>query len=125
MKAVLTILVVSMLLCVVLSSEESDALQCTGEKLSDGQLYFSIPYEVKEDINDCETQWLVDEKVAGIFDAEGEMQFIFPIKNLTVNAAILQTCPERLACLLICPSANINKKQQCSCDASPLTTLPE
>lgn len=125
MKAVMTMFVVAILLCVVLSSEESDALKCTGVKLSDGQLYFSMPYEVNKDINDCDTQWLVDEKVAGIFDAEGENQFAFPIENLTVNAAILKTCPERLECLLICPSANINKKQRCSCDASPLTMLPE
>ncbi len=50
----------AVLLCIVVSSEESDVLQCTGEKLRDGQFYFNMPYEVKEDIYDCETQWLVD-----------------------------------------------------------------
>ncbi|KAK2903231.1 hypothetical protein QQF64_009847 [Cirrhinus molitorella] len=125
MKAVLTILVVAMLLCIVLSSEASDVLQCTGEKLSDGQFFFNMPYEVKEDIHDCETQWLVNGKVTGIHDAEGNSTFIFPIVKMTAKTAILETCPETLECLIMCPTASINEKQQCSCDASPPTTLPE
>ncbi len=57
----LSLSVVAVLLCIVLSSdEESDVLQCIGEKLSDGQFYFNMPYEVKKDIYDCETQWIVD-----------------------------------------------------------------
>ncbi|KAF4103288.1 hypothetical protein G5714_016171 [Onychostoma macrolepis] len=122
MKAVL---VVAVLLCIVLSSEASDVLQCTGERLSDGQFYFNMSYDVKEDVRDCETQWLVDEKVAGISDDEGNMTFISPIVMATLKTAILQMCPERLECLLICPTGNINEKQQCPCDASPPTTLPE
>ncbi len=46
--------------------------------------------------------------MAGISDAEGNMPYKFPVVHLSVNEAILQTCPERLECLLLCPSANVS-----------------
>ncbi|RXN16856.1 hypothetical protein ROHU_027333 [Labeo rohita] len=124
--------VVAMLLCIVLPAEASDVLQCTGEKLSHGQFLFNMSYEVKESIHDCEIQLLVDDnlfhfrgKVAGICDAEGNIESIFPVANMAMKTATLQTCPQKLECQLICPNSNINEKQQCSCDASPLTPLPK
>ncbi|XP_077066830.1 uncharacterized protein LOC143720837 [Siphateles boraxobius] len=125
MSRVVALFVVAVLLCIILSSQEADVLQCTGGRQRDGQFFFNALYEVKEDIHDCETQWLVDEKVAGLFEANGNMAFMPPIVNATANTAILQTCPEKFECLLICPNGNINEKQQCSCDATPTTTLPE
>ncbi|RXN28175.1 hypothetical protein ROHU_019501 [Labeo rohita] len=106
--------VVAMLLCIVLSSEAPDVLQCKGEKLSEGQFFFNMSYDVKENIQDCETQWLADGKVAGIYDVEGKVEFILPIVKMTEKTAILETCPERLEFLLMCPTANINEKHQCS-----------
>ncbi|KAK7147503.1 hypothetical protein R3I94_010127 [Phoxinus phoxinus] len=119
------LLVVAVLLCIILSSQAADVLQCTGGRLSDGLFSFKAPYEVKEDIRDCETQWLVDEKLAGLSDANGNMTCIPPIIKATANTAILQSCPEKIECLLICPTGNINEKHQCSCDATPPTTLPK
>lgn len=118
--------VVAVLLCIILSSRAADVLQCTGGRLSDELFSFNALYEVKEDIRDCETQWLVEEKLAGLSDANGDITFISPIVNATANTAILLTCPEKFECLLICPTGNINEKQQCSCDAAtPPTTPPE
>ncbi|XDV40144.1 hypothetical protein PO909_009279, partial [Leuciscus waleckii] len=117
--------VVAVLLCIVLSSQAADVLQCTGRRLDDGQFSFNASYEVKEDIRDCETQWLVNEKLAGLSDADGDMICIHPVVKATANTAILQTCPEKFECLLICPAGNINEKRLCSCDATPPITLPE
>lgn len=52
--------VVAVLLCIILSSRAADVLQCTGGRLSDELFSFNALYEVKEDIRDCETQWLVE-----------------------------------------------------------------
>ncbi|KAK2903233.1 hypothetical protein QQF64_009844 [Cirrhinus molitorella] len=118
-------IVVALLLCIVLLSEASDNMQCTGERQSDGQFFFHMSHAIKEDVSDCETQWLVDEKVAGLFEADGYTKFMPPLAMVTANTTIVQTCPKRLECLLICPSANVRKKMQCSCDNPPPTTLPE
>ncbi len=39
--------VVAALLCIVLSSEASNIMQCTEDRQSDGQFYFSMSYDVK------------------------------------------------------------------------------
>ncbi|ROL48155.1 hypothetical protein DPX16_6650 [Anabarilius grahami] len=70
-------------------------------------------------------------KVVGLSEANGNVEFVTPIVNATVNTVLLQTCPEKLQCLLICPSGNIKKTKQCSCDTTktflttPLTTRSE
>ncbi|KTF84888.1 hypothetical protein cypCar_00037867 [Cyprinus carpio] len=117
-------LAVAVLLCIILSAEPSDVLRCTGERQRDGQLYFNMSYGLKEDVDDCETQWVINGSVAGISNADGNI-FIPPLVMATANTAILQTCPEKLECLLICPSASINTREQCSCDITSPTTLPE
>ncbi|KAI2655402.1 Phenylalanine--tRNA ligase beta subunit [Labeo rohita] len=123
--------VVAMLLCIVLSSEASDVLQCKGEKLSEGQFFFNMSYDVKENIQDCETQWLADGKVAGIYDVEGKVEFILPIVKMTEKTAILETCPERLEFLLMCPTTNVSiilsmkSTSALVSDASPPITLPK
>ncbi len=63
----LSLSVVAALLCIVLSSEASNIMQCTEDRQSDGQFYFSMSYDVKEDVRDCETQWLVDVYILCIY----------------------------------------------------------
>ncbi|KTG33703.1 hypothetical protein cypCar_00037602, partial [Cyprinus carpio] len=114
-----------MLLYIVLSAEASDVLRCTGERQRDGQFYFNMTYDLKEGVHDCETQWVINGIVAGFSDADGHTKCMLPLVNATANTAILHTCHEKLECLLICPSASINKKEPCSCDITSPTTLPE
>lgn len=47
-------------------------------------------------------------KVVGLSEANGKVEFITPIVNATVNTVLLQTCPEKFQCLLICPSGNVS-----------------
>ncbi|XP_016387684.1 uncharacterized protein LOC107723528 [Sinocyclocheilus rhinocerous] len=117
-------LAVAVLLCIILSAEASDVLRCTGERQRDGQFYFNMSHGLQEDVDDCETQWVINGSVAGISNAD-ENKFIPPLVMATANTALLQTCPEKLECLLICPSASINTREQCSCDITSPTTLPE
>ncbi|KAF4103287.1 hypothetical protein G5714_016170 [Onychostoma macrolepis] len=118
-------LVVAVLLCIVLPATASDVLRCTGERQRDGQFYFNMTYDLKEGVDDCETQWVINGSVVGISDADGITECMLPLLNATANTAILQTCHENLECLLICPSAGINKKESCSCNITSPTTLPE
>ncbi|XP_050987556.1 uncharacterized protein LOC127178623 [Labeo rohita] len=85
--------VVALLLCIVLSSEASDILQCTGERQSDGQFCFHMSYDFKDGVRDCETQRLIDEKVADFSEAAGNAKFMPPLAVVMANTTIIQTCP--------------------------------
>ncbi|KAK2903134.1 hypothetical protein Q8A67_007847 [Cirrhinus molitorella] len=85
----------------------ASVLQCTGERHLDGKFHFNMSHDLKEDVNDCETQWVINGKVAGISEADGKTKFMPPLVMATANTAI------------------INKKEQCSCDMTSATTLPE
>ncbi|XP_026140410.1 uncharacterized protein LOC113116450 isoform X1 [Carassius auratus] len=125
MRSSIAFLVVAVLLCIMLSAEASDVLRCTGERLSDGQFYFKMTFDLKEGVDDCETQWVINGIVAGFSEADGHTECKLPLLNATANTAVLQTCDEKLECLLICPSASINKREPCSCATTSSTTLPE
>ncbi len=63
---VLSLSVVAVLLCIVLPATASDVLRCTGERQSDGQFYFNMTYDLKEGVDDCETQWVINVNILHI-----------------------------------------------------------
>lgn len=48
------------------------------------------------------------EKVADFSEAAGNAKFMPPLAVVIANTTIIQTCPERLECLLTCPSASVS-----------------
>ncbi len=56
----------AVLLCIVLPPTTSDVLRCTGERKHDGQFYFNMTYDLKEGVDDCETQWVINVNILHI-----------------------------------------------------------
>ncbi|RXN38135.1 hypothetical protein ROHU_001403 [Labeo rohita] len=114
MRRTAAFIALTILSCIVLSAA-APVLQCIGKRQSDGQFYFNMSDALNNDVKDCETQWVINGTVVGISDADGNINVMPPLVMATANAAIVQTCHEKFEYLLICPSAGINKKEQCSC----------
>ncbi|KAI7806493.1 hypothetical protein IRJ41_006978 [Triplophysa rosa] len=113
---IMVFLAVALLLCCfVLTCGFPDDLKCLGKQkneISSHQIHYQVTPDIKDQIQHCEAQWLVKEKVVALYD--GNIRFKFPVVNATANTAIMEVNSD-VKYTLDCPSINVHRRLSCSC----------